>query len=63
MASLAGKLLRLDLYPKTHEEFHERTLGGAAISLVSIVFALTLFLSEWSSFRAVETVDKLDVDT
>ena len=56
-------ILRADFFPKTSEEFKERTLGGAAISIGCIFFALLLFAAEFSSYRAIETTDRLAVDT
>ena len=41
----------------------KRTLGGAAISIGCIFFALLLFAAEFSSYRAIETTDRLAVDT
>ena len=37
--------------------------GGAAISIGCIFFALLLFAAEFSSYRAIETTDRLAVDT
>ena len=56
-------LERLDIFPKTYDDFKERTLGGALISVVCCLLALILFAAEFSHYRAVETVDRLDVDT
>ena len=54
---------RLDIFPKTFDDFKERTLGGALISIVCCLLALSLFTAEFAQYRAVETVDRLDVDT
>ena len=54
---------RLDIFPKTFDDFKERTLGGALISIVCCLLALCLFTAEFAQYRAVETVDRLDVDT
>lgn len=54
---------RLDIFPKTYDDFKERTLGGAAVSIVCCLLALLLFGAEFSNYRSVETVDRLDVDT
>ena len=54
---------RFDIFPKTYDDFKERTLGGAVISIVCCLFALLLFAAEFAQYRAVETVDMLDVDT
>ena len=62
-ANFAMSILRADFFPKTSEEFKERTLGGAAISIGCSFFALLLFAAEFSSYRAIETTDRLAVDT
>ena len=54
---------RLDIFPKTFDDFKERTLCGALISIVCCLLALCLFTAEFAQYRAVETVDRLDVDT
>ena len=58
-------LERFDYYStnKTHEDLKVRTLGGATISIIFSVIAFLLFVSEFRAWRALETVDKLDVDT
>ena len=58
-----SSLERLDIFPKTFDDFKERTLGGALISIVCCLLALCLFTAEFAQYRAVETVDRLDVDT
>ena len=55
--------MAVDFFPKTQDEIHERTFGGAIISVACAVCALTLVGSELARFRAVETIDRLDVDT
>jgi hypothetical protein len=59
---MLARLLAFDIYPKTNDELKERTLGGALISVICTIFAVTLFVSEFSQWRTIETVDKLDVD-
>ena len=58
-------LRRFDVYStnKTHDDLKVRTLGGAAISICCCIFAALLFVSEFKSWRSLETVDRLDVDT
>ena len=58
-----SSLERLDIFPKTYEDFKERTLGGGLISVACGLLALLLFTAELAQYRAVETVDRLDVDT
>ena len=48
---------------KTHDDLKVRTLSGAAISVVCIIIAFTLLVSEFRAWRSLETVDILDVDT
>ena len=47
-------ILRADFFPKTSEEFKERTLGGAAISIGCIFFALLLFAAAQASLVATD---------
>lgn len=56
-------LQKLDAYPKLKEDYGERTLSGAAISVVAGVFMLVLFMSEFSSYLALDTQHELVVDT
>ena len=58
-------LRRFDVYStnKTHDDLKVRTLGGAAISVCCCVLTALLFVSEFRSWRNLETVDRLDVDT
>ncbi len=58
-------IARFDIYStnKTHDDLKVRTLGGAVISIVCTIVAIVLFISEFSQYRALETVDRLDVDT
>ena len=62
-ALMPSGLQQLDFFPKSVEEVKERTLGGGFISLCCCLLALNLFLSELTQFRAVHTVDRLEVDT
>jgi len=57
------RLQRLDAYPKLKEDYREKTLSGAAISIIAGVFMLVLFMSEFSSFLALDTQHQLIVDT
>ncbi len=56
-------LRRLDVYPKTLEDFREQTATGAAVSLLALLFVLWLFVSEMSLFLAHESDVQLFVDT
>ena len=52
-----------DVYPKTLDDLKERTLSGGLLSLCVGLLACLLLASELREYVAVETVDKLDVDT
>ena len=56
---------RFDYYStnKTHDDLKVRTLGGAGISITCSIIAIMLFFSEFRTWRTLETVDILDVDT
>lgn len=56
-------LRRLDVYPKTLEDFREQTTTGAVVSVITMVFVLWLFVSEVSLFLAHESDVQLFVDT
>jgi len=53
----------LDAYPKTLEDFRVRTFSGAAVSVVSGLFILWLFVSEFIYYLSVEVKPELFVDT
>jgi len=63
MDSVLSKLKALDAYPKTLEDFRVRTVGGAAVSIISGVFILWLFISEFMYYLNVEVKPELFVDT
>lgn len=54
---------RFDVFPKISNDLKVRTLSGALLSIVVSVVAVMLFTSEFRHWRALETVDHLDVDT
>eukprot|EP01006_Ploeotia_vitrea_P031874 TRINITY_DN64161_c0_g2_i1.p1 TRINITY_DN64161_c0_g2~~TRINITY_DN64161_c0_g2_i1.p1 ORF type:complete len:393 (+),score=38.73 TRINITY_DN64161_c0_g2_i1:78-1256(+) len=56
-------LKKLDVYPKTYDEFKERTFSGAAISVVSVVCIVILIISEINWYSKIDRVDELYVDT
>eukprot|EP00965_Chrysotila_dentata_P224682 6194324-Pleurochrysis_carterae.AAC.5 len=60
MPSGLGWLRTLDVYPKAEDHLKERTLGGGIISLVCVVLACTLLVTEWRQHRAVETIDRCE---
>ena len=60
---MLDQLKGLDAFPRTLDEFRVRTSSGAAVSVMSIVFMLFLFLSEMSYYLNTDLVDHLVVDT
>lgn len=56
-------LRKFDIYPKTQDDLKVRTLSGALISVCCLLIAAVLLASEFWAWRAIETVDRLDVDT
>ena len=56
-------LKRLDVYPKTLEDFREQTTTGAVVSVITLLFVVWLFVSEVSLFVAHEVDPELFVDT
>ena len=57
------RLQKLDAYPKLKEDYREKTISGAAISIIAGIFMLVLFMSEFSSYLQVDSVHELVVDT
>jgi len=63
MQSFVSKLKTFDAYPKTMEDFRERTITGATVSIISGVFILWLFISEFVYYLSTEISPQLLVDT
>jgi hypothetical protein len=59
----AETIKQLDVYPKTLDDFKERTGSGAAVSLVSIFVILMLIFSELRAYLSTTALDQLYVDT
>ena len=57
------RLQRLDAYPKLKEDYREKTLSGAAISIIAGIFMLVLFASEFTAYLVLDTQHELVVDT
>ena len=57
------RLQKLDAYPKLKEDYREKTISGAAISIIAGIFMLVLFMSEFSSYLQLDSVHELVVDT
>ena len=49
MDDLFQRLKKLDAYPKVNEDFFQRTLSGGIITIISSLFMLGLFISEFST--------------
>jgi len=63
MDQVLSRLKKLDAYPKTLEDFRVRTFSGAAVSIISGLFILWLFISEFMYYLSVEVKPELFVDT
>ena len=57
------RLQKFDAYPKLKEDYREKTISGAAISVIAGVFMLVLFMSEFSSYLDIDSQHELVVDT
>ena len=60
---IAETIKSLDVYPKTLDDFKERTSSGATISLVSISVIFLLVVSELRAYLTPTTTDHLYVDS
>jgi hypothetical protein len=63
VSAIAQTIKRLDVYPKTLDDFKERTGSGAVVSLVSLSVIALLVISELSAYLTPTTVDHLYVDS
>lgn len=61
--ALAEKVKAFDAYPKTLDDFKERTSSGAAISVVCCTIIAGLLLSELRAFFTPSASEQLHVDT
>ena len=52
---LVDRVKRLDNHPKLNEDFRSRSVHGGVITLVASLLMLSLFFSEYSIFRSVQT--------
>jgi hypothetical protein len=59
---LLAKLKNYDAYPKTLEDFRIRTFSGAAVSILSGLIMVLLFLAELQLYLRVEVQPQLLVD-
>eukprot|EP01036_Dinobryon_divergens_P034522 gene34522-44618_t len=53
----------IDSFPKALEDFRIKTTSGAIVSILSVLFMVSLFFSEMKYFYKTETVDHLYVNT
>jgi len=60
---IANVVKSLDVYPKTLDDFKERTGSGAAVSVVSLSIIFLLVISEFYAYLTPTTTDHLYVDT
>eukprot|EP00741_Cyanophora_paradoxa_P022034 tig00021433_g21270.t1 len=60
---LVGKLKRFDAYPKTHDDYRQKTALGGAVSLISGIIIFYLFMSEFVFYLSQERKHELYVDT
>lgn len=60
---MLSRLRHLDAYAKPLEDFRVKTSGGAAVTLVSAVIILLLFVSELQFYMSKEVYPELFVDT
>ena len=64
MADIWNQIRKLDLYPKTLDEFRVKTYTGGILGLTCIVVMIALFIGEYSNYLyATEIVDHLNVNT
>lgn len=56
-------LRRLDAYPKTLEEFSHKTVGGAAVTLISTIIMVWLLVYEFNAYITPTISEELFVDT
>ena len=62
-SQLTDTLKALDVYPKTLDDFKERTGSGATVSVISCTMIVLLVFSELRAYLTPTTVDHLYVDT
>eukprot|EP00993_Chasmostoma_nieuportense_P001084 NODE_1996_length_1312_cov_30.202532_g1899_i0.p1 GENE.NODE_1996_length_1312_cov_30.202532_g1899_i0~~NODE_1996_length_1312_cov_30.202532_g1899_i0.p1 ORF type:complete len:391 (+),score=125.30 NODE_1996_length_1312_cov_30.202532_g1899_i0:82-1254(+) len=60
---LGDRLKTLDVFPKTLDEFKERTFAGASISILSLICIVVLVLSEVRDSLEITQIHDLYVDT
>jgi len=63
MDRILSQLKQFDAYPKTLEDFRVRTFSGAAVSIISGIFIMWLFISEFTYYLHTDVQPELIVDT
>jgi len=63
MSGMSGIEASIDVFPKTLDEFKERTFSGATISVVSVISIVALIIGEFNYYHGIDRVDELYVDT
>eukprot|EP00052_Salpingoeca_macrocollata_P006266 m.52557 g.52557 ORF g.52557 m.52557 type:complete len:390 (-) comp15340_c0_seq1:31-1200(-) len=63
MTDFLSRVRKFDAYPKTLEDFRERTMAGAAVSIIAGLFMLILFATELYFYLSVQVQPELFVDT
>lgn len=61
-SDFAETFKKMDVYPKTLDEFNEKTTLGGAISIISLTIIALLIVSELAAYFRVNTADHLSVD-
>eukprot|EP00744_Colponema_vietnamica_P020097 GILI01028528.1.p1 GENE.GILI01028528.1~~GILI01028528.1.p1 ORF type:complete len:386 (-),score=78.63 GILI01028528.1:38-1195(-) len=56
------RIKEFDVYPKVEEDYRVRTLSGGAVSIVSGIIIILLFLSELNSYLTGDRVEHVVVD-
>lgn len=56
-------LRRLDAYPKTLEEFNQKTICGATVTIVSTIIMVWLLIHELYAYMEPNMTEDLFVDT
>ena len=61
MSGVGSFLKSIDVFPKTLDEFKERTFSGATISVVSVISIVALIIGEFNYYHGIDRVDELYV--
>eukprot|EP00943_MAST-04B_sp_MAST-4B-sp1_P007112 g7112.t1 len=61
-SSVVESLPKLDLFPKIEREYNVQTTEGGALSIITYVFMLVLFFSEFVQYSRLRVTEHLQVD-